>query len=65
MPKLDENLPVMEPETNLPEPPADDTAPAEELESDAAPIAGADTPDTTADQSAGSENAAATVVRNR
>ena len=65
MPKLDENLPVMEPETNLPEPPADDTAPAEELESDAAPIAVADTPDTTTDQSADSENAAATLVRNR
>lgn len=65
MPKLDENLPVMEPETNLPEPPADDTAPAEELESDAAPIAVADTPDTTTDQAADSENAAATLVRNR
>ena len=66
MPKLDENLPVMEPENDIPVPPSDDTELAVQAPSDAAPIA--DTPDivdTAADQTDTTDDAAATLVRNR
>lgn len=66
MPKLDENLPVMEPENDIPVPPSDDTELAVQAPSDAAPIA--DTPDmvdTAADQTDTTDDAAAALVRNR